>query len=107
VLKPGGRLLWHMEHPITYCLEEDEGGLRMTKNYNAASTELYERFDGTPLADRQGGGWFVELPSAEHFWRASDILNAVCGAGFRIARVHESHEGTQKLPYEFSVLAVK
>jgi len=107
VLKPGGRLLWHMEHPITYCVAEEENGLRVTKNYNAPRTELYDSFDGTPLADRQGGGWSVALPSAEHFWRISDILNAVCGAGFKITRVCELHEPTKKLPGEFSVLAVK
>jgi len=79
----------------------------MTKNYNAPSTEAYDRFDGTPLADRQGGGWSVDLPSAEHFWRISDILNAVCGAGFKITRVHELHASEKQLPGEFSVLAVK
>ena len=107
VLKPGGRLLWHMEHPITYCLEQDEDGLRITQNYNAPATELYGSFDGTPLADRHAGGWSVGLPSAEHFWRISDILNAVCGAGFRITQVCELHEPKNNLPGEFAVLAVK
>jgi len=107
VLKPGGRLLWLMDHPIAECVAEEEDGLRITGNYNAPNTELYDRFDGTPLADRQGGGWSVDLPSAEHFWRVSDILNAVCGAGFRITQVCELHEPTKQLPGEFSVLAVK
>jgi len=107
VLKPGGRLLWHMEHPITYCVAEEADGLRMTKSYNAPSTVLYDCFEGTPMADRHAGGWSVDLPSAEHFWRISDILNAICGAGFRIMQVHETHEPTNQLPCEFAVLAVK
>jgi len=107
VLKPGGRLLWHMEHPITYCIAEEEEGLRITKNYNAPSTELYNSFDGTPLADQHAGGWSVDLPSAEHFWRISDILNAVCGAGLRITQACELFEPTNRLPGEFAVLAVK
>ena len=121
VLKPGGRLLWHMEHPITFCISEDHNGLHIAQDYNAPNTTLYERFEGTPLADRQAGGWSVDLPSAEHFWRISDILNAVCNAGFKIAQVHESYDldpkyeqtdlagapEMRKLPCEFTVLAVK
>ena len=111
VLKPDGRLLWHMEHPITYCIAEDETGLRIIDDYNAPNTELYDSFDGTPLARRQVGEWSVDLPSAEHFWRISDILNAVCNAGFRITQVHESYDTEDhqmsKLPSEFTVLAVK
>jgi SAM-dependent methyltransferase len=121
VLKPGGRLLWHMEHPITYCISEDKDGLHISGNYNAPSTEIYESFGGTPLAERQAGGWAVNLPSAEHFWRISDILNAVCNAGFTIAQVHESYDlapvyeqkdlagepEMRKLPCEFTVLAVE
>ena len=126
VLKTGGKLLWHMEHPITYCIAEDKDGLRIIKDYNAPYTEIYDSFDGTPLARRQVGKWSVDLPSVEHFWRISDILNAVCNAGFKIIQVKESYdiksydmnldyepkdpsEGLEmsKLPSEFTVLAVK
>ena len=121
VLKTGGRLLWHMEHPITDCIAEDKNGLHITNSYNAPNTELYDSFDGTPLARRQGGEWSVDLPCAQHFWRISDILNAVCNAGFKIIQVHESYDmnpayenkelekepETRKLPCEFTVLAVK
>jgi SAM-dependent methyltransferase len=125
VLKTGGKLLWHMEHPIIYCIAEDKNGLHIIDNYNMPNTEMYDGFDGTPLARRQGG-FHVDLPTAEHFWRISDILNAVCSAGFKIIKVHEStvlnptdmnldyepkdlSEKTEmmKLPNEFTVLAVK
>ena len=120
VLKTRGRLLWAMEHPITYCISESIDGLHIINDYNKQSTEIYERFEGTPKADR-AGGWSVELPVAEHFHRTSDILNAVCNAGFRITNVHESYDMApayepkdladepkmRKLPSEFTVLAVK
>ena len=121
VLKPGGRLLWNMEHPITYCISEDNEGLHISDNYNLPNTEIYQTFNGTPLARRQAGKWSVDLPAAEHFWRISDIINAVCGAGFKITRVHESYDldpmyenkdlkknpEMRKLPFHFTVLAMK
>lgn len=112
MLKPGGRLLWHMEHPITYCIEEDENGLQIIDNYNVPNTEICDSFGGTPLA-RRHGGFHVDLQTAQHFWRISDILNAVCNAGFRILKTHESSDHTsddslmKKMPDSFAVLAVK
>ena len=125
ILKTGGKLLWHMEHPITYCIAEDKNGLHIIDNYNAPNTEIFDSFEGTPLARRQGG-FHVDLQAAEHFWRISDILNAVCNAGFRIVKVHEDTVANptdmnldyepkdvsdeiemRKLPSEFTVLAVK
>ena len=121
VLKKGGRLLWDMEHPITYCISEDKNGLYITDNYNSPNTEISKSFEGTPLAERQAGGWSIDLPAAEHFWRISDIINAVCNGGFKIIRVHESYDldpiyenkelpgapEMRKLPFRFTVLGVK
>jgi len=123
VLKPGGKLLWHTSHPITDCIEESRNGLRIVHNYNASHTSMYKKFDGTPMAERQAGGWSVNLPVAEHFWRISDMLNAVCAAGFTVRQVHEAYEERNahkhtgreamtesemwKLPGEFTVLAMK
>lgn len=124
VLKPGGRLLWHTSHPIVDCIEERTSGLHIVQDYNTPHTELYEKFGGTPLAERQAGGWSVDLPSAEHFWRISDLINAVCNAGFIVRQVHESYEERNahkhtcrevittepemlKLPGELTILAVK
>ena len=123
VLKPGGKLLWHTSHPIVDCVEESAKGLHIIQNYNAPHTHRYERFNGTPLAERQAGGWSVDLPVAEHFWRISDLINAVCAAGFTVRQVHEAfdernahkHIGREtvsesnmwKLPGEFTILAEK
>jgi len=124
VLKSGGRLLWHTSHPIVDCIEERESGLHIIQDYNASYTAMYDKFAGTPMAERQAGGWSVDLPVAEHFWRISDLLNAVCGAGFTLLKVHESYEERnahkhtgremieaepemRKLPCEFTILAVK
>ena len=125
ILKDGGRLLWQMEHPITYCIAEDKKGLHIINNYNTPNTEIFEGWDGTPLARRQGG-FHVDLEVAEHFWRISDIINAVCRAGFRIIKAHEDtvpnptdmnlgfepkdasdENEMRKLPSEFTVLAIK
>jgi len=123
VLKPGGKLLWHTSHPITDCIEERQIGLHIVHDYNVPHTSMYEAFNGTPMAERQAGGWSADLPVAEHFWRISDILNAVCTAGFTVRQVHEAYEERNahkhigreaanesemwKLPGEFTVLAVK
>jgi len=121
VLKKGGRLLWHMEHPITYCISENKSGLYIADNYNSPNTEIYKKFEGTPMARRQAGGWSVDLPVAEHFWRICDIVNAVCKAGLKITRVNESYDLSpmyenkehgrapemRKLPCHFTLLAEK
>ena len=113
VLKEGGKLLWHMNHPVIECISEDENGLHIINNYNSPNTEIFESWDGTPIA-RRFGGWSGDLPTAQHFWRISDILNAVSNAGFRIINVHESYDNNaagqseiSKLPADFAVLAVK
>jgi len=123
VLKPGGKLLWHTSHPITDCIKENTNGLHIVQNYNASHTSMYEAFGGTPMAERQAGGWSVDLPVAEHFWRISDMLNAVCAAGFTVRQVHEAYEERNahkhtgretmaesemwQLPGEFTILASK
>lgn len=111
ILKSGGRLLWHVEHPVRTCLTEEGGALKFVKNYNEPSAAYYESFQGTPMAD-SFGGWSVDLPSVEHFYRISDLMNAVCNAGFRLKRVHEACDadvvdGTANLPTDIAILAVK
>jgi len=124
VLKPNGRLLWHTSHPIVDCIEERKSGLSIVQDYNTPTTVMYEKFGGTPMAERQAGGWSVNLPVAEHFWRVSDLINAVCDAGFTVLKVHESYEARNshthtgrevianepemlKLPNGLAILAVK
>jgi hypothetical protein len=111
-LKQGGKLLLNMTHPITDCIEADENGLIVTEDYNNPVPEIDDNFGGTPLADRFGG-WSVDLPSVGNVYRISDILNAICDAGFIIKKTYESgNEGNDnihlsKLPSGFTVLAIK
>lgn len=120
VLKPDGRLLLNMSHPLSDCIDIAENGLLMNKNYNKPSAVRQEAFDGTGVSDRFGG-WSVELPSVCTFYRISDILNAIANAGFVIKNVHESYNllsedepedrrnnaQLKNLPTEFTVLACK
>jgi ubiquinone/menaquinone biosynthesis C-methylase UbiE len=109
VLKPGGRLLWHAEHPFSACIEEVGCAPRFSMNYNEPSARMYETFQGTPAADKFGG-WSTDLPSVEHFYRVSDLVNAACRAGFRILKLHEACDsdissGKRNLPSDFVILA--
>lgn len=109
VLRRNGRLLWHIEHPFSACIEEDGGKLRLNMNYNEPSVRVYESFEGTPLADRFGG-WSTDLKCIEHFYRVSDLINAACGAGFQILKVHEACDenvpsALRFLPSDFVILA--
>jgi hypothetical protein len=111
-LKQGGKLLLNMTHPITDCIETTENGLIVNEDYNNPAPEIDDNFGGTPLADRFGG-WSVDLPSVCNVYRISDILNAICDAGFTIKKTYESkNEGESniylnRLPSGFTVLAVK
>lgn len=112
VLKKGGRVLLHAQHPIMECITETNGEISIIKNYNERSVDYYDSFEGTPLADRHGG-WSVDLPVVENFYSVSDLINAICNAGFRIINTHESAEGLEegsvlsRLPDSFALLAVK
>jgi len=121
VLKPGGKLLINMTHPIMDCIKEDENKLIVYQDYNNLMPERDENFKGTPMADRFGG-WSVKLPSICNTYRISDLINAVCTAGFMIKKVHEANSNVglkkltdevqsdiylMRLPNEFTVLAVK
>jgi ubiquinone/menaquinone biosynthesis C-methylase UbiE len=111
VLKHNGRLLLSTEHPITYCISQDEDRIHIRRDYNKPSREIFEIFQGTPLADRFGG-WSVVLPSVENFYRMSDLINAVISADLSILAVHESSNADdesemKKLPCDFTILAVK
>ena len=100
VLKKGGRLLWWAEHPISHCIEEDDIGVHIKRNYNQPSATLHD-FNGTD------GKWHSDLSWVQNFWRISDLVNAVCDAGFCITKIHEDCESDKKLPDGFMLLAVK
>ena len=121
VLKSGGKLLLNTTHPIMDCIDTDENGLIVSQNYNNPAPDRGENFGGTPMADRFGG-WSVDLPSVCNSYRTSDILNAICDAGFMIKKVLETNSNADldkltdetlseiylmRLPNEFTVLAIK
>ena len=100
-----------LEHPITYCIAQTELGIVVRRNYNTAKREVFERFEGTPAADRFGG-WSTDAPSVENFYRISDLVNAVISAGFTVTQLYESEDRNDasemgKLPCDFAILAVK
>ena len=114
VLKKGGKLLWSADHPILDCIEEDDTGVHITRDYNQPGTIWNESWGGTGASENYCG-----LPWVENIWRISDLLNAVCDAGFCIKKVHETYDGRfdsqnsgnepqmKKLPADFFILAVK
>ena len=112
VLRPGGRLLIDIDHPVTNILERTNDGLRVERPYFDRSPESYE-FTGTPLALRHGG-WGKAMPIIWFHHTLADIINAVVHAGLRIERFAERpHEGTSpgegpsELPDAISILALK
>ena len=112
VLRPGGRLLIDIDHPVTNILERTNGGLKVEWPYFDRSPESYE-FVGTPLASRHGG-WGRSMPIIWFHHTLADIFNAVVNAGLRIERVAERPyggifpgEAPSELPGAISILARK
>ena len=111
VLRPGGRLVLVHEDPVVRCLEEDEGEVRIVWDYFDRGPERYT-FTGTPLADKYGGRR-GKAPIVEFYHTFSDIINALCDAGFRIEKMAEPQPkegarlGTGKLPGLFGLSARK
>ena len=111
VLRNNGRLLIHVTHPYTECLEEKDGALNVSYNYDKNIPFQYDKFDGTGMSTKFGG-WSVDLPVVEFNHRLSDIINAVLGAGFNIELFYESTgvEGDSqmsKLPEDMFLIARK
>ena len=107
VLRPGGRLLIDVQHPVTNILDGSSDGLKVEWPYFDRSPEQYE-FTGTPLADLHGG-WDGSMPVFWFHHTLADILNGVVGAGLRIGRVLERPGGgiAPELPGAVSILAWK
>ena len=109
VLRPGGRLLIDMDHPVTNILENTDDGLTIEWPYFDRSPELYD-FTGTPLA-KQHGGWDRSMPIFWFHHTLADVLNTVVDTGLRIERIAERPyfpgEGPSELPDAISILARK
>ena len=112
VLRPGGRLLIDMDHPVTNILEKSNEGLMVEWPYFDRSPETYE-FTGTPLA-RRHGGWGRSMPIIWFHHTLADVFNTVLETGLGIERVVERPyggifpgEAPSELPGAISVLARK
>ena len=87
VLHLGGQLLIDIRHPVTSCLEDDNGRIAHDRAYHD-TTPYYYDFDGTPLAD-QHGGWGQSKPIVGFHHTLAEIMNAAIAAGFRLERAEE------------------
>ena len=111
VLRPEGRLLIDMDHPVTNILDKSNEGLRVEWPYFDRSPETYE-FTGTPLA-RRHGGWDRSMPITWFHHTLADVFNTVVETGLGIERVVERpyfpHAGLEssELPGAISILARK
>ena len=96
VLKPGGRLLLSVNHPVVECLKETNYGLTVTRDYFDNSPE-YSNFTGTPIADEYGG-WDGNLPIVEFIHPLADVINAIAEAGLCIKQMVETRAPHEQSP---------
>lgn len=87
VLRPGGKLLVHTLHPLTFWLDESDGRV-VTEHAYEQSGPVESEFAGSDLADRHGG-WGQRLPCVEFHHTLADMLNAFVSAGFHLELVRE------------------
>ena len=111
VLRPGGRLLIDIDHPVTNILEKSNEGLGVEWPYFDRSPETYE-FTGTPLA-RRHGGWDRSMPIIWFHHTLADVFNTLVKTGLGIERVverpyfpHAEFESSE-LPDAITILARK
>jgi SAM-dependent methyltransferase len=111
VLRPGGRLILHEEHPLTtWCLERDADSERwkVKQSYDDPTPEYYSGEESGPFSHGDPKLEAVEFPHT-----MSDILNAVFQSGLiadsLIEQTRENTKGTSggKLPGDFWVVAHK
>jgi SAM-dependent methyltransferase len=88
VLRPGGKLLVHTLHPLTFWLDESDGQV-VTEHAYARSGPVESEFTSTDLAERHGG-WSQCLPCVEFHHTLADMLNAFISAGFHLELVREA-----------------
>ena len=87
VLRPGGRLLMHFDHPVTRYLVAREDSIVPEWDYFDLEPFRYE-FTGTSLADRHGG-WGKALPCVEFHHTLAGVVDASLSAGFHLLKMSE------------------
>jgi len=78
VLRPGGRWVFSVTHPIRWAFPDDPG--------SAGLTAVRPYFDRTPYSERDADG---RLVYAEHHRTMGDWVRELTGAGFRLLDVVE------------------
>jgi hypothetical protein len=73
VLRPGGRWVFSITHPVRWSFPDDPGprGLRVTRSY----------FDRTPYVETSADG---AVSYAEHHRTLGDRVRSLTAAGFRL-----------------------
>lgn len=87
ILRPGGKLLVHTLHPVTFWLDEIDGQVVAEHAYGQSGSVETE-FTGSDLADRHGG-WNQRFPCVEFHHTVADVINALASAGFGLEFVRE------------------
>jgi SAM-dependent methyltransferase len=112
LLKPSGRLIIDEEHPITSCMEVQDGLVRIVDDYFGRKPEVYLGWS------HFSGGENATEKKYEFTWPLGDIVTALAQAGLRIERLEErpSQEGWRfgdklqevaRIPGEYLLLARK
>lgn len=84
LLKPGGRLLLADEHPLSGCIEVDNGVLRLVDDYFRRD----QPWEGVGWSHFSGAD-FARENKYEFNWPLGDIVTALAQAGLVIERLKE------------------
>jgi SAM-dependent methyltransferase len=112
LLKPGGRLVIDEEHPITGCMEVQNGQVRFIDDYFGRKAEVYlgwSHFSGAENAVEE---------KYEFTWPLGDVVTALAQAGLRIELLQERPSQAQwrfgdqlaevaRIPGEYLLIARK
>ena len=82
-LKPSGRLIIDEEHPITSCMEVQDGLVRVVDDYFGRKPEVYTGWS------HFSGGENATEKKYEFTWPLGDVVTALARAGLRIELLEE------------------
>ena len=113
ILKPGGRLILHEEHPLAGCLWAEGGHIVIEDDYFGRQPVRY-----SPGWSHFDDGGIATEPKYEAQWPLGDIITALAQAGLRIESLEEfpdqaewrfgdQVEQAKRLPGSFLLLAQK
>jgi len=83
LLKPGGRLIIDEEHPLTGCMEVQDGVIRIVEDYFGRKPEAFVGWS------HFAGGENATEKKYEFTWPLGDVVTALAQAGLRIELLEE------------------